>query len=1712
MAGLFGSLHAWVLWALALVAVGLLCLLNPIVFAQFCLGLAVCSTCLTSPCRPTRPKPHSFTSILYVLTLVLGVRFGEALHPGPRATAKSQDFCIGCFNPSGLAGKAQVINQYLSHGDLWSIAETHLTTKSVSSFRRGLRVTKSPYRYLITGHPVPVRAHSQTSGGWKGVAALSKHPTRALPVTWDPDISASSRVLVTSTLLNDMWITLGTMYGESAGTWHPQHLHHNDQLLRAVATQVCLYSTGLRVVAGDFNLKENDVAAFQILESAGFRDIQSIASDRWGHAIQNTCKCSTRVDFMYISPELQTLLTAVDIDATTWPDHSVLHAWFRGNVHAVPRFVWKQPQEMKWPSFEFDAIEPVPSGHATRRYADLWHDVEKAASEASPVPLPKASCGRAQTLAPKKVVGQSHAPLKAPRSGDLAPQFTGMSVQHAHWYRQARRLQAYVRFVRSRKPEADPCHAANVWSAITRAKGFDCGFAEWWSTIEHSVHEAPYECPRVPPDQPVAEAMYASFVLVFRQLEKKLHATSRATAKAKRLASPQLIFQDIRGLGMDSVDLLTQPLQSKICYVDADTQCLHLDKACQWDQTKPIFVDGKPLNIVHYEDTWVWVDQPVSDACGSQCTLVRMIGAIEELFAEFQQSWAARWQRHENVPMSQWHDILAFAKRHARPVPCSSPPLTLGCLKQEIRRKKAKTSKGLDGVTLADYRAMPDGVLQSMCQFYSLAEATGEWPAQLTAGRVVSLAKTTQPRTAADFRPITVLSIGYRLWSSYHSRNIIAALDEWLPPGLHGSRVGSHAGQVWHSMLLTIEESHDCGIPLAGVVGDIVKAFNCLSRPVIFELAGMLRLPMHVLTAWAGCTMQMARHFEVRQNLSPATMSVTGFAEGDGLSVLAMILLDCVLHWWMDELSPHCTTLSFVDDWQLLIRDPQYVQSAMNRLEAFCAKVDLQLDKKKTYVWCLSAEGRRQLKQQGYRVEHGGRNLGAHLQLTLQHTNHTLQTRVNALHDMWDRLRLSPCPYKIKVRALTTAAWPRGLHGVASTGLGRSILQRLRSGAVRGLQADGAGCSPWIQLGLIEHPACDPGYWSVMQTIRSVRDCAALDFVQPVLTRLAWEGTDIPGNSITQTLLSRLQVLGWSIRADGLLEDFLGPFCLFACTMAEIDFRAQLSWQGVVSQQVAHRAGFKDLHLADVQGTRQWIASQPTEDAGLCRKLLNGAHFTRDAQRYWQEEDGNMCQFCQCTDSRYHRFWQCEAFEVHRANMDPHVWAMIPFLPEFLTSYGWGLRPACWKQYMQALLHIQETPFDLTHMYPPHDGWLDLFTDGSCHHPTHAGRLASWAVVQASSHDVGTNPGSRVLAASPLQGLLQSAYRAELRAVLEAVRIAHHSRLKVRIWCDCKGVVNRVRAILRKQWKPTANCRHFDLWSQLCVLLGDGGPGMVVITKVAAHSDPQGCVSALESWCFLYNSLVDHAARAAHVLRPQSFWDLHHVFMRDFEFAGFITQQVRTVQLSISRAVVFHQQEVQTESHEPDEVREVILPPRSKQPIWRAPPEVTWIGRHLCQKYGERLVLSVGRWFLQGLTEANRPPGWISFYQIYTDYMLCTGEGGPLHFETWIDPATRPAASMVGISFKLRCRWFTHMLKEIAASWNLGLVHQFVRPQSEFLLLHAACVWLPWSDFRLDRCEQWYGSCLTQPARRDGRALLRLPVPARDCEMPMVAMTHLEIR
>ena len=230
-------------------------------------------------------------------------------------------------------------------------------------------------------------------------------------------------------------------------------------------------------------------------------------------------------------------------------------------------------------------------------------------------------------------------------------------------------------------------------------------------------------------------------------------------------------------------------------------------------------------------------------------------------------------------------------------------------------------------------------------------------------GRVTCLPKVAEPRSTLGFRPITILGVLYRCWGSYHARCALRQLDGILPISLFGSRPGCFAAQVWTSLLWSIEHSYTHGIELCGIVADVQKAFNFLARPVIFEVLAWIGVPFTVLTAWAGALQAFTRRFQVRGSLSEPLGSVTGFPEGDALSCLAMVAVDFVFHVWHVHLFPLCQPLTYVDDWQLLSCCPHGLVQLYQCLQSFVDNMDLMLDLKKTYAWCVSARGRQILRE-----------------------------------------------------------------------------------------------------------------------------------------------------------------------------------------------------------------------------------------------------------------------------------------------------------------------------------------------------------------------------------------------------------------------------------------------------------------------------------------------------------------------------------------------------------------------------------------------------------------------------------------------------------------------------------------------------------------------------------------------------------------------------
>ena len=1328
------------------------------------------------------------------------MRIGEAAHPGPhhdQGHDRDFKFTLGCCNPSGLNGKSEVVSQSLGFGDIWAISETHLSSRAMQSFRSSMKFSRSPFQHCIGGHPTPPRANSDVVGSWKGVAVVAKPPTRRVPNAVPEAIFASSRALVTCSFTHDLWITAGVVYGEPESTMYPNHKAHNESLIQAVANHVCFLSSGLRFLAGDWNEQFNSIPVFGMLHAAGFKDIQTIAEERWGITPKPTSKGRNRRDYLYLSPELQQLLTDTSVIHDIWADHSVLSASFWCAGRNVPRTVWIQPKEFPWPrTFDFDPDwwHKHP-GEPGEKYEHFWNAVEHAAASQCQTQPSRACFGRGRLEYLRQAKFSTRGPIKPARKGEVEPDYHGPSHRHAQWFRQCRRLQAYVRCAPDTHAAIPSQQADQVWYSVLCAKGFRPTFRTWWAHSLHRVPGAPDHCPVSPPSKAVATAIFDTVLMATRELESSLKQDCKRYARLRRQKNPMVIFQDLQDRQYAGVDLLIKAKTSQITAVNCEDGTALVNPPQDWNLNIPIMCNGQPLPTLIGDHDTLWLDGNPAVAVGQTVTQLQFTGDPAAIFQAFEETWKDRWDRHRHVSPAQWQQIIGFMKHTLPQGRLSWDALTPATLAHVIHKKNAKTSKGFDNVSLRDLKAMPDAVLQNFCQMFQETTVDGRWPPQAIAGRVSAVAKTNDPSGPDSFRPICVFSTLYRCFGTYHARKLIRALDATLPMGLYGSRPQSCAAQVWSHMLWAIEASHVQGGNLHGILADLAKAFNFLPRLVIIETLAWMGAPLSLLTSWAGALSDMGRRFLFLGQVGNELKSCTGFAEGCALSCCAMLAADCIFHAWISASHPTAQVLTYVDDWQLMTPDMNAVTSLFDRLLEFASQMDVQVDRKKTCTWSTSSSTRATLRSSGFGVTLSTRSLGAHMQFSRKHTNHVQMARVVQAKPLWPRLRASCATYRCKIHAIRAAAWPRALHGIAATTLSLEAYKSLRSGAMKGILADAPGANSKVHLGLIEHPMTDPLLWTIVSTLRLARDCGPRQTLRTNLGAVAAGTFAGPANSVTCTLATRLQTLGWTLTNAGQVVDRIGTFDFLQIGASELQFRIQFAWTAYVAGSVHHRRGFLGLECADPVHTREWLQHLSVTNQGAFRKLLNGTHMTQDALKHNEPGSTDVCAHCQCSDSRFHRFWLCPAFDQQRDQTRPDVRAMAAQLPESLTCYGWSLQPHTAVRWLNYLASLPEASLPALPVVAPQDT-LHAFTDGSGQVPASRWlRYAGWAVVLADSSRAPSDDDWT--ASGPLPGVLQTAFRAESYAVYIALRLAVALNRSVCIWCDCQAVVVRLQSVLQ---------------------------------------------------------------------------------------------------------------------------------------------------------------------------------------------------------------------------------------------------------------------------------------------------------------------------
>lgn len=1099
-------------------------------------------------------------------------RIGEARVPGP------SNWAVAVCNPAGLMHKGHLFP--LEEANVWLVSETHLTSSGVRTFKKTLQ-RELQEAWLVPGHPVSQRSTVSDHGAWSGVGVVASCPCQALPHDWLPLAFESSRLQAFTAFCNNIWLNGVVVYGLPTGPTHPKATSRTNSLLQEAIRRV-LCMDGPRVLGGDFNHDIDELSALEVLYAHHWIEIQDLLHLQQGVAPRPTCKMKTRRDFLFISPELIPLFRGATVEYSHWIDHASLIAHFQGDASDLVRTPWPIPRPIPW-----EQLQSVPPGApcsmdfengCDQVYRQFWAQVEQHwvdETGGSAVRLSSNSLGRAFRRKPLKVVGTVK-PIAKGRKGEVVPQFFGISFWHKHWFRQLRRLQSYVRLAKvATLAPSHVEHRASLWHAILNAPGFQPNFSDWW---EHRDLKEGFE-PAIPLDPPTfdfAKFCFEAFEKEVREVEAHLKTQHRGHAAHTKEQAMAQLYKSVKDEAPVQVDALVSSRQAIIETVDpvsVTVDCaIELDRAVEWDETKPIHVAGVPLetNMITSDKIYLSSSQEVHP--GQTVTQNLSCGKLDVIFETFIEHWSKLWVRHSKVPRSQWDTILDFARAKLGFRKLPPLDLCLPLLSATAKSKKKTAAVGLDGVRRSDILGLSSNQMVGLQHIYQHAHTN--WPQQTVEGVVKSLAKVVRPTSVSEFRPITVFSFTYRLWSSAQSRYWLQQLEPYLDRMLHGSRAGHQAAMLWRQVMEEVEWAYLQGGELCGIIIDLCKAYNTLPRLPCLALSLMVGVDPTVVTAWTGALTQMSRRFWVRGSVSRPVFADRGFPEGCGLSCMSMLLLDELWHLWVRQSNQFAQPMSYVDNWEILNYDVASLTATWNATLKFADLLDLQIDVNKTCTWATSPALRVALRSGGFTVIHDGKDLGAHVVYSRQIRNSSQLKRFRSLNEFWKRLRKAIGSFAQKTRVIRTAGWPKALHGISANIVGRKHFHSLRSCVVQALDLQKPGLNPHVLCHLIGQ--LDPQFVALIDTIRSWRQVGNRAHQMAMLQSNGSLGIGVPMSSLTSVLEQRLHVIGWHFQAEGMVvgNDVPNGIDLATHNWRELVWLLERAWHNVVASQVAHRECF----------------------------------------------------------------------------------------------------------------------------------------------------------------------------------------------------------------------------------------------------------------------------------------------------------------------------------------------------------------------------------------------------------------------------------------------------------------------------------------------------------------------------------------------------------
>ena len=280
--------------------------------------------------------------------------------------------------------------------------------------------------------------------------------------------------------------------------------------------------------------------------------------------------------------------------------------------------------------------------------------------------------------------------------------------------------------------------------------------------------------PVVPPSHEIALGIFLDFQTIFCSFEKSLNRERTKLARQRRTEDPNIIFKDLARPRSLPVQTILAKSIVHVSFVSSDHKQIDYTPV-RLDTTQPVFGPMGLLMPDQHEAGRMHFRFDPQLQLGDTLVQETLKGELNEVFEAFHNLWSPRWNKHQSTTEEKWKPFAEFVRREI-PQPSSPlvlPEITVDEWIKTAKAKKSSTATGPDGISKSDLVHMPLDLVKQLVRIFNAIEHGQPWPKCLLTGLISATEKTENAKGPGDYRPITVLSLAYRVWATIRSRQIL---------------------------------------------------------------------------------------------------------------------------------------------------------------------------------------------------------------------------------------------------------------------------------------------------------------------------------------------------------------------------------------------------------------------------------------------------------------------------------------------------------------------------------------------------------------------------------------------------------------------------------------------------------------------------------------------------------------------------------------------------------------------------------------------------------------------------------------------------------------------------------------------------------------------------------------------------------------------------